>query len=216
MPTRKKKTAGGDFCSLIEWKELEAKPWKNGGGTSRELAIYPANSSLAKGNFAWRLSAAEVTAQGPFSTFPDMERLLTLTSGEEILLEFPDLRRTVKSGQVLRFNGEIEVEALLPAGPVSDLGLIYDPDQVLAKFTIIELAGRPRSFSLTSPLVFVHVVRGELSAAVFPGEHEYDLHKGDTLRVGEHAQERVLFLDPGEGAARVIAVEIAEIEVSKN
>ena len=215
MPNRKKK-GDSSFCSLLEWNALEAKPWKNGGGVTRELAIHPANASLAKGNFMWRLSAAEVKQQGPFSTFPDMERLLTLTSGEEILLEFPDLRRAVKAGQVLRFNGEIEVEAQLPAGPVTDLGLIYDPDQVLAKFTIIELAGRPRSFSLTSPLVFVHVARGELAAAVFPGEQEYDLHKGDTLRVGETGQERVLFLDPGEGKARVIAVEIAEIQVSKN
>lgn len=204
------------LAQLIPHQALKPTPWKNGNGITREIAIWPKDASFEQGNFTWRLSTAEVSAEGPFSTFPDMERLLTLVSGSEIVLEFPDLRKAVKAGQVLRFNGEVEASALLPAGQVSDLGLIYDPDQVLAKFTIIDLKARPRSFSLTSPTVFIFCVSGELAAAVFPGENEFTLQRGDTLMVGDHPDERVLFLDPGESESRVIAVEIAEIKVSDN
>lgn len=204
------------LASIIPAKALKDVPWKNGGGSTREIFIFPANSSLEKADFMWRLSAADVKAQGPFSTFPDHERLLTLTSGTEVLLEFPDLRRALKFGQVIRFNGELEVEAVLTAGPVSDLGLIYDPDQVLAKFTLIDLHSRPRSFSLSAPTVFIHGLSGEINASVFPGENEFTIGKGDTLRIGDLADERILFLDPGEGEAKVVAVEIAEIAVQKN
>ncbi len=205
-----------EFCTLIPYGSLKSSPWKNGGGITKEIAIFPANSSLTKADFIWRLSTAEVKEAGPFSLFPDFERLFTLTKGNEVLLEFTDLRRSLKNGQVLRFNAEVDVDIQLPSGPVEDLGLIYDPDLMLAKFTIIELKARPRSFSLTAPLLFVHGVSGEVSASVFPGEQEFSLRPGDTLRIGEHEQERLLFLDPGEDDARVVAVEIAEIEVSRN
>ena len=57
-------------------------PWKNGRGTTRELALWPATASFEHGDWHWRLSAAEVGAAGPFSAFPECERILTVTKGD--------------------------------------------------------------------------------------------------------------------------------------
>lgn len=204
------------FVQKIPVDSLKAAPWKNGGGVSREIAIFPNGASLEKADFAWRLSTADVSAPGPFSSFPDFERLLTLVKGEELVLELPSLRKSLKPGVVALFRGDEPAEALLPSGPVADLGLIYDPDQVMAKMTVIDLEARPRSFALSSSKVFLFCASGELLVAAFPGEHMETLHPGDTLSVGELSEERVVFLDPGPGSVRVVAVEIAEIEVARN
>ena len=44
--------------------------WKNGRGTTRELAVSPADSALDGKLFAWRVSIADVESDCEFSPFP--------------------------------------------------------------------------------------------------------------------------------------------------
>lgn len=53
-------------------------PWKNGGGLTWQIASEPPGSSY---DFDWRLSLARVTADGPFSSFPGVDRILTVLEG---------------------------------------------------------------------------------------------------------------------------------------
>lgn len=204
------------FVQLIPGSSLTETPWKNGGGSTKEIAIHPLKSSFEKSDFTWRLSTAEVKQPGNFSIFPDFERLLTIVKGEELVLEFADLRKSLKQGTVVKFHGEEEIACLLPQGPVTDLGLIFDPDQALTKMTLIELQGKPRSFSLSAPTVFFFCMEGEVASAVFPGELENTLNVGDTLRVYPREEERIVFLDPGPARCVLVAVEIADIAVASN
>jgi len=205
-----------NYVQLIPASSLKETPWKNGGGSTKEIAIHPLKSSFEKSDFTWRLSTAEVKKPGDFSVFPDFERLLTIVKGEELILEFADLRKTLKPGTVVKFHGEEEIACLLPQGPVTDLGLIFDPDQALTKMTLIELQGKPRSFSLTAPTVFFFCMEGEASSAVFPGEIENTLNVGDTLRVNPREEERIALFDPGGARCVLVAVEIADILVASN
>ncbi|NOT31270.1 MAG: HutD family protein, partial [Planctomycetes bacterium] len=68
---------------VLQLRPADARvvPWKNGRGTTSEYAVWPAGSSFERGDYDWRLSAARVEAEGPFSTFPGCERILTVTSG---------------------------------------------------------------------------------------------------------------------------------------
>ena len=52
-------------------------PWKNGGGVTHELWRTP----KAGPEFDLRISIAEVAANGPFSLFPGVDRIITLLSG---------------------------------------------------------------------------------------------------------------------------------------
>ncbi len=43
-------------------------PWKNGGGETAEIAVFPPSADLSE--FGWRISMATVSSDGPFSAFP--------------------------------------------------------------------------------------------------------------------------------------------------
>ncbi len=53
-------------------------------GTTTEIAVHPEAAGL--GDFLWRVSMALVESDGPFSSFPGVDRTLTILSGEGIRL----------------------------------------------------------------------------------------------------------------------------------
>lgn len=102
-------------------------PWKNGGGTTREVVRVPET-----GDLEWRLSVAEVAADGPFSVFEGIDRILVLLSGAGMDLHF-DAPRHVERLRPLRdvkaFAGEAAVHAQLVDGPTTDLNLMWRRDR---------------------------------------------------------------------------------------
>ena len=98
-------------------------PWKNGGGITREVVRQPAD-----GDLDWRLSVAEVSADGPFSVFPGIDRILVLLSGAGMDLHFTDdhhVERLRPVRDVKAFAGEATVHAALVDGPTIDLNLMW-------------------------------------------------------------------------------------------
>ena len=59
-------------------------PWKNGGGVTTEIAVFPEAAGLD--DFEWRLSMATVATDGPFSLFAGVDRTLAVLDGEGIVL----------------------------------------------------------------------------------------------------------------------------------
>jgi environmental stress-induced protein Ves len=55
-------------------------PWKNGGGVTTEIAIWPADATV--GDFDWRISMAKVPSSGSFSAFANIDRVLAVLDGE--------------------------------------------------------------------------------------------------------------------------------------
>lgn len=64
---------------LIRSASYRRQPWKNGGGETIEIAAHPVGATTD--NFDWRISMARVEGDGPFSTFPDIDRTLTILEG---------------------------------------------------------------------------------------------------------------------------------------
>lgn len=60
-------------------------PWKNGGGTTQEIAC-----GAAPGAFDWRVSVARIEADGPFSSFPGVDRVIVLLDGAGVRLRSND------------------------------------------------------------------------------------------------------------------------------
>ena len=100
---------------------LPPVPWKNGGGVTREIAGVPGR---------WRVSLAEVSAEGPFSLFPRQMRILTVVHGSGMELHTEEQVLKARSGAPLSFSGDLPVIGKLPNGPVHNLNLIFDPRQV--------------------------------------------------------------------------------------
>ncbi|MDM0046673.1 HutD family protein [Variovorax dokdonensis] len=64
--------------------DLPAMPWKNGGGSTREIACWPPGRGL--NDFGWRASIATIAAPGPFSVFEGVDRVITLLDGDGVRL----------------------------------------------------------------------------------------------------------------------------------
>lgn len=110
---------------LRSLSDCPESPWKNGGGTTRELWIHPPQASLGTG-FEIRLSVAEVRASGPFSAFPGIDRTLLLLRGGGVDLDFQGHGQATLAGpfQPVRFSGDWPTESRLNAGPCQDFNVM--------------------------------------------------------------------------------------------
>jgi environmental stress-induced protein Ves len=98
-------------------------PWKNGGGSTAEIAVFPPGASLD--DFDWRISMARVEADGPFSFFPGVDRTLTLLDGDGLELRSHGKARILTADDpTLRFAGEEPIAARLIAGPLTDFNVM--------------------------------------------------------------------------------------------
>lgn len=98
--------------------DVTPSPWKNGGGVTYQLAIFPTNSTLD--NFIWRVSIASISSNGPFSIFPSIDRVLLLLQGSGVELysttkpENPKLLHTMnKCLDPYYFKGEENITSVL-------------------------------------------------------------------------------------------------------
>jgi hypothetical protein len=100
-----------------------AKPWKNGGGVTREVAAFPPGSGLDR--FDWRVSIADVAEDGPFSIFPGIERTLTILSGDGIALDIAGRETRLRPGEdPFSFPADQPADCRLLGGPVVDLNVM--------------------------------------------------------------------------------------------
>jgi environmental stress-induced protein Ves len=109
---------------IIRASECRSMPWKNGGGTTTEIAIAPQGASLD--SFDWRISTAHVGADGPFSAFPDIDRTLSVLNGNGIVLAFGDGEtvRLERTSEPCAFAADRPVEGRLLSGPIDDLNVM--------------------------------------------------------------------------------------------
>ena len=121
--------------TLLDPKTYQSTPWKNGKGKTQQILIEPSHANFSEDPFVYRLSIAPILENGMLSRFPGYQRILTLLKGESLKLEhqLKDLgtdSHYVKKNEIYVYDGSLETEALLPDGPVQDLGMIFDPKKV--------------------------------------------------------------------------------------
>lgn len=109
---------------LIDLSALKPQPWKNGGGSTLQIAIDPGDAGLD--TFGWRVSQARIESDGPFSVFPHVTRWIMLVEGNGFDLDFPGGRsQRVNQPFVLhRFDGGIRTGCRLIDGPCTDLNVM--------------------------------------------------------------------------------------------
>jgi environmental stress-induced protein Ves len=118
--------------TLIALASLEAQPWKNGGGTTYQIAVDPPSAGTT--GFRWRISRAIIERDGPFSAFPDVSRWIVLVSGAGFTLDFADGTSfdVVKPFEVYWFDGGTGVNCRLKGSrPATVLNVMARNDVVM-------------------------------------------------------------------------------------
>lgn len=95
--------------------------WKNGGGVTHEIAKAPPDAAWE--DFAWRISCAEVSASGPFSAFPGVDRVILLVRGGEMVLTVDGVVHRLVAFEPLSFAGE-SVSSCEVSTPTLDINVM--------------------------------------------------------------------------------------------
>jgi len=107
---------------ILRASDRIAVPWKNGGGTTSEVVVYPEGAGFD--DFGWRISVAQIAKGGPFSTFPGIDRKLAMLDGRVTLtIEGRAIALSPDSPPAI-FPGDVPTSAELVEGPASDLNVM--------------------------------------------------------------------------------------------
>jgi environmental stress-induced protein Ves len=186
---------------LIPFAGLQPAPWKNGGGSTTEIAIAPVGATLDK--FDWRISLATIAANGPFSVFPGVDRTLALVDGAGVQLDIGAEGRFVLSEDdpIVEFAGESPVMAALTLGPTTDFNVMTDRSRCHHRLGRRVLSG-PSEFAPRGDVTILFLVEGDTLAV-----------SSDSERIGLVRYDAVVF-DAGTvwtleaGQATVFVVDI--------
>jgi len=117
-----------------------ATPWKNGKGTTREIAIFPPDATID--SFDWRVSIADVTEGGAFSNFPDIDRLLAVLDGTIRLDIGGAATVTLRPGcDPIAFPGDRPCHADIPDGAARDLNVMTRRGCFSSRMILTEMDG---------------------------------------------------------------------------
>ena len=182
--------------SLLDPARYRRMPWKNGGGTTTEIALEELPGDA--GRFLWRVSIADVAQAGPFSAFTGYERLIAVMEGAGMRLTVDGVPATVTNRAApFRFSGDAVVDCALLDGPIRDFNLIFDREQTDARLDIL-----PADKAADIPaggVALVHALDGEVLLRTADG----------TTRVPQGWSARLdgtgATLETGPGACAVLA-----------
>jgi environmental stress-induced protein Ves len=178
--------------------------WKNGGGRMAEIVVHPPHADLD--SFVWRASVADVERDGPFSTFPGVDRTLVLLAGAGFSLMGGDVPLEMRAHyEPVTFAGDVALECRLNDGAVRDFNLMVRRAAARGELTVVrEEAGtiRPARFRLC------FVAAGTCECLV-AGNVPIVLHDGDALLVdAEEAPPSALHVNPLTPDAVALAASI--------
>jgi len=184
---------------VIRNAELVRVPWKNGGGTTAEVAAFPEGSRFE--TFGWRLSMADVESDGPFSFFQGIDRTLIVVEGGGIELDVEGIAYPLdRASPKLSFSGDDITTGRLLSGPIRDLNVMTRRGRFRHRTRFVESG--VALLSEDTSVAFIVALDGSFDVTLDSTIHSLGVL--DTLML-EATQELILL----SGTGRAILVEIA-------
>ncbi|MFD4633075.1 HutD family protein [Streptomyces sp. NPDC058284] len=158
---------------VLRWSAYRGMPWRNGGGTTREVAD----------GDGWRVSVADVDADGAFSRFPGIDRVITPVEGEGMVLTVDGVPCPVGPLSPFAFPGDAATDCLLKDGAVRNLNVMTHRGRATARVRIVaKVAARgAEAVCAAGEILFVMALTEGLSVGG-PGGRETSLGRLDCVR----------------------------------
>jgi uncharacterized protein len=190
----------------LKQADFRAMPWKNGGGTTFELATGPEGAELE--SFLWRLSIALVGQSGPFSAFQGIDRTLTVLNGQGLKLDFADGNDVVIDvpWQPASFDGGRACIGRLIGGPVEDFNVMTRRGQATHRVRPLKLDEEELVEALENEVTALLVTAGR--AGVWIGKERIELEPRELLLIERDAGEQGTWELEGRPQANALLVEI--------
>lgn len=200
---------------LLTPADARLVPWKNGRGTTAELAVWPRGASFERGDFDWRISKARIVEDGPFSCFADHDRILVVLEGAGVDLSHPGFapRTRLRALEPQHFRGDWPTEAHLPAGPVSDFNVFVRRGTWEANVEVVTLGRRRTREAFSARHAFVHLASGRARVRVVGEEEPFELAAGDSVWVSDAEGEEEIDLAGIESKCTFLLTRISAAPV---
>lgn len=193
----------GPRIETFDVESLPATPWKNGGGVTREVLRVPAGSDLE--TFTWRVSMAELAADGSFSSFPGIDRVIALLSGAGIHMRSRDGtidHRLTTPFAPYAFSGDQPIDATLVVGPSRDFNVMTRRSQARAEVrTVREQTRLPSS---DAGLLFA--ARGRWRVQEIAGRRAYSFAPGAGVWWDDHPLAWEVVPSDADNAMLVVSI----------
>lgn len=194
-------------CQVRKYKTYRAMPWRNGRGVTLEIAREPAGGE----DFAWRLSLADIDADGEFSAYPGYRRALVLVAGSSLHLRFRGHgeRRLGPSRRGARFEGHWQTHCAIPDGRCTDLSLIVRRGSAAAPASVVRVpkilhVDSGRRVALAGGLYgALFVLAGSAAVTESNRARPRILRTRDTLLLPAGSQRTLRLHSLGQSAARL-------------
>jgi uncharacterized protein len=112
-----------DGVTLLRGADRVATQWKNGQGSTTEIARYPAGKDFT--TFEWRVSCARFDRDSDFSVFTGIDRVLVVLSGAmQLDVENRAEVRLDESSEPYVFAGDARTRARVLKAPLVDLNVM--------------------------------------------------------------------------------------------
>jgi environmental stress-induced protein Ves len=134
-------------------------PWKNGLGVSRIIATEPPGAGYDA--LHWQVGGTEITADSPFSSLPDLDRLFMVTEGDGVELTSIDEHGATRTTPVYAmllpyaFRGDWKTDCRLLGGPVKVFNVIARRGKASARVEFLD--GRTLTKSAGETVLAVHL-----------------------------------------------------------
>jgi len=144
---------------ILHLRDCPARPWKNGQGRTRELAVEPPGAGME--DFLWRVSVAEVDSGAPFSAFAGVDRTIVLLDGAGFAMALDHGRSHALTTPFapFAFPGEAQVAVTLAGGPTRDFNLMTRRAEARGQVSVWR---EPAEAALGPHTVLLYCARGRL------------------------------------------------------
>ncbi|ADO48268.1 HutD family protein [[Enterobacter] lignolyticus] len=120
---------------------LPVTRWQNGAGETREIVRVAA----ADAPFLWRASIATLQADGPFSRFDGVDRVIVLLEGAPLWLRGGNIEHRLEPGVPWAFAGEWPLASEGIVAPGMDFNIMTQRHLASAQVDIATTAQRPEA-----------------------------------------------------------------------
>lgn len=188
--------------TVLSCADYQQMAWKNGAGSTLEVAAAPVGSGLP--DFYWRVSIADVEAEGPFSLFPGVDRVLTLVDGPSMVLAVDSTDYRLTPATPFAFPGESTVSCRLPAGPIRGINVMTRRGRAAASVTVLDVEAHRDITVHPGEILLTFALSGQLALSVSELA-PVALERLDAVCLGEPGSIRM----QGSGTIAEIRIEAA-------
>ncbi len=169
-------------------------PWKNGGGITQDVLLLPDGAS--HDDFDVRISLAPIVEEGPFSSFPGIDRHITRLSANALSLAFAQETRALNRLEPLYFDSVLQPRSLLPEGPAEVINVMTRRGRWHAQVMPATGGNGPLLAAPEGGLVMLHAVTGTWQVGNAAGS--VLVRPGETMLAGDAQTLRVSCEPSGE------------------